>query len=333
MEDTSIQKAAEAIANADFILIGAGAGMSADSGLPVYATLSSHPVYQKLGLTFNQIVTPQMMVKNPALFYAHEISVQNLLCNAPPHEGYSILLSWKKKLMEKENNSKLISEVLKNEKSTAILSPTFIVTSNIDGHFEKVGFPETEIAQIHGCGKYWQCGGVPSKGESFMLFERGPCCKKLFEPPSSSEYTIDSSTLQATFSSGKQWPACKFCKDGIARPNTLMFGDSRDFVEDQNVVRTDDYRTWTTTILKLLKENPKLKLAIIEIGCGIRIPSIRKRCEEMLSACPKGQCELIRINPDYPDNKIIQSPTIMIKDTCLKSLKEMDSLMSIPKQQ
>lgn len=87
------------------------------------------------------------------------------------------------------------------------MDTSFVVTSNIDAHFEKSGFPSSEVAQIHGwyqlifsislpwSGKHWQCGGVPSKNNSFMLFERGPCCKKIFDAPLPSEYTV--STLIA----------------------------------------------------------------------------------------------------------------------------------------
>ena len=63
---------------------------------------------------------------------------------------------------------------------------------------------------------------------------------------------------------------------------------------------------------------------ILEIGCGLRVPSIRKRCEEVYAACSKdcpSQVDFIRINPDYPDNKILKSPSISIKETCLTALQ------------
>lgn len=77
--------------------------------------------------------------------------------------------------------------------------------------------------------------------------------------------------MEASFPSGEKWPRCKFCKDGITRPNTLLFGDANAFIEHPNVVRGDDYRTWTQAVIKSLKENPQLKLVIVEIGCGIRV--------------------------------------------------------------
>lgn len=77
--------------------------------------------------------------------------------------------------------------------------------------------------------------------------------------------------MEASFPSGEKWAKCKFCSDGIARPNTLLFGDANAFVEHPSVVRSDDYRTWTLAVIKSLKENPQLKLVIVEIGCGIRV--------------------------------------------------------------
>eukprot|EP01114_Cavostelium_apophysatum_P011645 TRINITY_DN25_c0_g2_i1.p1 TRINITY_DN25_c0_g2~~TRINITY_DN25_c0_g2_i1.p1 ORF type:complete len:328 (-),score=41.89 TRINITY_DN25_c0_g2_i1:1046-2029(-) len=321
--ESEILRAASAIASADFLLIGAGAGMSADSGLPVYANLSENPVYKQLGVTFNQIVTPQMLVRNPALFYGHELSVQSLLTGATPHEGYEIISRWRTALLRKnEVTEPFLSRQFQNDSSVAPIDNVFVVTSNLDGHFIKSGFHPNEVAQIHGSGNYWQCGGVPGRG--FPLFEKPPCCSNIFPAPSPSEYSIDTATMQAVFPGGAKYLKCKFCSEGIARPNTLLFGDGNEFIHHPDIVRRKEEKNWTECVRATLKENPKLKLVILEIGCGIRIPSIRKRCEEMFQSCPEAQTEFIRINPDYPLNPILKAPSIPIQGTCKKTLQEIE---------
>jgi len=200
------------------------------------------------------------------------------------------------------------------------LESCFVVTSNVDGHFLKVGFKSDQVSQIHGCVKFWQCGGTPFPPKtSFQLFEKGPCCDKLYNPPT--DYIIDYNTRRVQFTSP---PKCKFCDSGIARPNVYLFGDGKSFVENNDIIRKTEYDQWISKVKDELKRNSKLRFSIIEIGCGLRVPSIRKRCEEVFDACPSQQTEFIRINPEYPDNKILRSPSISIKDTCLSALQKID---------
>lgn len=50
--DESILAAATAIAAADYLLVAAGAGFSADSGLPIYADVARDPKWRSLGLSY-----------------------------------------------------------------------------------------------------------------------------------------------------------------------------------------------------------------------------------------------------------------------------------------
>ena len=44
--------------------------MSADSGLAVFATVGKdNPVYQSFGLAYDNLASPTMLAKDPALFY------------------------------------------------------------------------------------------------------------------------------------------------------------------------------------------------------------------------------------------------------------------------
>jgi len=333
--DVLYDKAAQAIKKANFLLIGAGAGMSADAGLPVFAAINQQDIFQKLGLSYDQVCSPTTLVKDPALFYGFELGSLVKYKKTPPHEGYSILKSWHDQIIDR--NKDVIEKLQSLQKSNSTqthTSPTlprnnFVVTSNVDGHFERVGFASSEVSQIHGTLHKFQCAGVPNTGkQSFLLFSRGPCCNDLWDAPTEDLFQIDESTMRCTFNDGNSYVKCKFCKDGVGKPNIYLFGDGKGFVEHPEIVKYHTYSTWKESVLQLLKENKDLRVVVIEIGSGLRVPSIRKRCEEFYGSCPS-QCEFIRINPEFPDNKITHSPTIPIKETCLKALQQINARISV----
>jgi len=74
-----------------------------------------------------------------------------------------------------------------------------------------------------------------------------------------------------------------------------------------------------------LKSKPTLKLVILEIGCGLRVPSLRKKGEE-LSRDLGAQASLVRINPEYPSNPLVHPPTVGVKSKGLAALRRIDAL-------
>src|SRR2546421_8973787 len=67
--DTAIARAAEAIAAADALLIGAGAGMGVDSGLPDFrgpeGFWRAYPLFRARGLRFEQMSNPVWFRQDP----------------------------------------------------------------------------------------------------------------------------------------------------------------------------------------------------------------------------------------------------------------------------
>ena len=80
------------------------------------------------------------------------------------------------------------------------------------------------------------------------------------------------------------------------------------------------YQAWEETMESAMEEashnntaitsdDDSMKLVILEIGCGIRVPSVRMECQDVLhdtaarcqrqSADSPPCCSLIRINPDH----------------------------------
>jgi len=182
----TIRKAATLIRDADAILVGAGAGMGVDSGLPDFrgneGFWNAYPPYKKLGLNFYQMANPEGFQSDPKFawgFYGHRL---NLYRNTIPHGGFTILKKW----VEVKNNN------------------FFIFTSNVDGQFQKAEFSEEKIEECHGSINFLQCASS---------------CSDIWDA-SSIEIEVDINTMRAE----GDLPVCEKC-GSVARPNILMFGD------------------------------------------------------------------------------------------------------------
>ncbi len=185
--ESALDQAAEAIVAADAILIGAGAGMGVDSGLPDFrgpeGFWRAYPPYQRLGLHFSAVANPRWFVEDPELawgFYGHRM---RLYRRTLPHEGFGILRRWADRRVH----------------------GGFVYTSNVDGHFQLDGFADDRVVEVHGTIRAMQC--------------LNGCGVGAF-PSESYEVTIDETTMRAV----RPLPKCPRC-GSLARPNILMFGD------------------------------------------------------------------------------------------------------------
>jgi len=130
-------------------------------------------------------------------------------------------------------------------------------------------------------------------------------------------------------------PRCPKCQDGWLRPHVFLFGDGSRYVNDKDATGLIAWGDWREKVLRKLAHGHGQRLVILEIGCGLRVPNLRKRCEEFFSeavdkaAPPTSQTntpcvEFIRINPEFEDHAMVSSPTIPIKATALQALQEID---------
>ena len=125
----------------------------------------------------------------------------------------------------------------------------FVVTSNVDGHFQKAGYDPARVHEIHGDLRHVQCKNM--------------CSRQLYAMPvweKTVEYLTDI-------------PRCPRCNN-ILRPHVLMFSDPT-FVWTNVDAGADRYRDWSA---------PKINVVGIEIGAGKVIPSIRQLGESRTSA-------------------------------------------------
>jgi NAD-dependent SIR2 family protein deacetylase len=135
--EANFAAAADCIRRADALLIGAGAGMGVDSGLPDFrgpeGFWKAYPPFR--GREFAEMSNPVWFITDPALawgFFGHRLGLYRATV---PHEGFQILRRWSEQ------------------------RPTFVFTSNVDGQFQKAGFGETGVVECHGSIHHLQCNG------------------------------------------------------------------------------------------------------------------------------------------------------------------------------
>jgi NAD-dependent SIR2 family protein deacetylase len=204
-----IAAAAEAICSAEALLIGAGAGMGVDSGLPDFrgneGFWRAYPPLKKLGLSFVTLANPYWFYHDPEQawgFYGHR---RNLYRVTQPHAGFAILRRW----------------------AASVPAGSFIFTSNVDCHFQKAGFDRERVVECHGSLEHLQCMGY--------------CTHDIWlAPPEPIE--ID----EATFRALPPLPSCPRC-GGLARPNVLMFGDG-EWLEERTHEQQARYLAWRRQI-------------------------------------------------------------------------------------
>lgn len=243
--------AARAVDEAEALVVTAGAGMGVDSGLPDFrgpeGFWRAYPAFRELGLRFEELANPEWFFDDPALawgFYGHRL---NLYRRTVPHEGFATLLAWAK----------------------AKPHGAFVFTSNVDGHFQRSGFPEGRVVECHGSIHHLQC-------------LRG--CGEPIRPAEGVEVEVDDVTCRAK----APFPTCPSCR-GLARPNILMFGD----------MGWDDSRTDAQhATLGNWLDGVDGALAVLEFGAGTNVPTVRIFSERVSRHSRR---TLIRVNPREPE--------------------------------
>ncbi|MFK5927805.1 MAG: Sir2 family NAD-dependent protein deacetylase [Desulfuromusa sp.] len=274
MFNPRITEAAEVIRKANALVITAGAGMGVDSGLPDFrgnqGFWNSYPMYERLGLSFIQAANPEHFDDDPHFgwgFYGHRT---NLYRNTVPHTGFRILQDWIKEFE----------------------LDYFVATSNVDGQFQKAGFSENRVLEVHGSIHHLQC--------------TVPCTHNIW--PNDTEYDIDESTMRSM-----NVPKCPQCQR-VARPNILMFGDYS-WLSKRSAVQEENFD-------EFLQHNSNNKMVVIEIGAGSAIPTIRHLSEQL------GQSQktsVIRINPREPQ---IRAPHFAFSGGAVEILSQMQDVLN-----
>ena len=233
MSDRNYEKAAEVVSRAGVFVVTAGAGMGVDSGLPDFrgnqGFWNAYPPYARLGLSFIDCANPEHFERDPSFgwgFYGHRT---NLYRYTIPHEGFHIIRRW----IEQK------------------AAPCFVVTSNVDGQFQKAGYDDDSILEVHGSIHWLQCSL--------------PCNDSIW--PNAENIPVDESTMRAG-----HIPRCPSC-GRVSRPNILMFGDWS-WLPGRTHEQEGRYR-------QFVDEHRGSRVAVIEMGAGTAIPTIRAKSERL----------------------------------------------------
>lgn len=194
----AIGRAAALLAEADGLLVAAGAGMGVDSGLPDFRGAAgfwrAYPPLRRLGLAFHDMASPATFDDDPRLawgFYGHRLALYRA---TRPHAGFAILRALARRMPD----------------------GGFVFTSNVDGQFQRAGFDPDAIVECHGSIHHLQC--------------TRPCCDAIWPADGVlPEVDMDACRLRSAL------PGCPRC-GALARPNILMFNDGAwlpDRTEDQ----------------------------------------------------------------------------------------------------
>jgi NAD-dependent SIR2 family protein deacetylase len=248
------------------VLITAGSGMSADSGIPVYRPRcysqqsldgfffdsrkpDTGPWHQQ-GFSsddenkYRSVTNPQVFDDFPSVAWGYAALQLSRFQETGPHSGYTNLLL-------------ALSDLSVDY---------FVFTTNVDGFFVRAGFDPDRIVERHGNMHWIQCAGG---------------CHTL--------WCLDSSKLRFTGSDEpvllSDPPLCPRCAAG-ARPNVFMFSD--------NAWNKTRYRSQLSRYEQWRRANPSP--VVLELGVGDAIPTASDESSTSSNL-------VFRVNPDADSNR------------------------------
>jgi len=211
--EAAIAAATALLRAADGLLIGAGAGMGVDSGLPDFrgdhGFWRAYPPLAAAGIRFVEIANPDRFESDPTLawgFYGHRLALYRATV---PHAGFAVL----------------------RELGARLPHGAFVFTSNVDGQFGRAGFADERIVECHGSIHHLQC--------------TRPCGAAIW-PADAVAPVVDAATCRMA----APLPRCPHC-GALARPNILMFGDGR-WVDARTATQYDRLDTWRRRVGRLV---------------------------------------------------------------------------------
>ncbi len=165
--EQKIQRIADAIEQAERILIITGAGLSADSGLPTYRGLGGlYNGHTDEGLPIEAALSGSMLQRDPALCWKYLAELGKACLGAQPNAGHLAIAELQRRKPE-----------------------CWVLTQNIDGYHRAAGSPAERLIEIHGelAPLYCQsCGAVDPQLLEHLSRPLPPRCRQcngVLRPP------------------------------------------------------------------------------------------------------------------------------------------------------
>jgi NAD-dependent SIR2 family protein deacetylase len=270
------------IRSAAFVIVGAGAGMSADSGIQTYQQVDDSEFLTTRNLSYRDVSSIDLLAKNPALFAEWAERCIEKFRASEPHNGYALLNQLQQYMSNDSRNAELCAALhgaMRNGARSAELDATrmpgrmLVVTTNVDSMFRRAGLHD--VVELHGAYERWQCSALCLPEDNAPPYAKfGKVCTK-------QTWQLDSA-WQPTGA----LPPCRHCAKRPARPAVYNFGDSHfvgDAVDEANLV------CFVEAVRAL-----QLPVVLLEIGVGQRLPRIRRIFGDLHSDAVMH----IRLNPD-----------------------------------
>lgn len=274
MNTNNYLKIKELIKNADAILVGAGAGLSSSAGID-YSKESFKKKFPELVKSYG------MTDMYTSSFYEFNTEEERWSYWAK-HINYSFIAP---SPLEAYKN---LFEIVKNKNY-------FVITTNVDGQFEKSGFAHDKVFEVQGSYGKMQC----SVGCHNKLYDNTKLVNDMLK--SKDNLKIDSELV----------PKCPVC----GRKMEINIRKDAFFVED------DNWHKLNNTYEKFINDNKNKKLVLIELGVGFNTPGIIRFPFEQL-AYANDNVTLIRINDKYNDMVYeLQDQAICVKEDCSMAIK------------
>ena len=324
--DVNILRAARKLHDANYLLITAGAGFSADSGLQTYECAPTE---------YSAMCNPSKLMQSSYDFQRFWLKFTRAYSETDPHFGYELLDQWC-------SGGRLRHLNRSSNDVDSLASPWWVYTSNVDGHFRRFKSFANTLCEIHGSALLFRCaGGIGyANGEPRLGKEWHRWNQKIMSTDSCKHTTVEMSQnkLRSIAKSDEIFLCCH-CRRPM-RPNVLMFHDTDENVLNTINIQRERYQTWESLVEDYVAVNEQ-KLVILEMGCGTNVPAVREESLEVLLDCAKkvksnghrnvGSVCLIRINPkdsevDVDGNSVESIP---IASTAAVALQEIDAWINV----
>ena len=258
MEELII-KSKKLIEEADVILIGAGAGLSSSAGL----TYSGERFQKHFSEFINKYEITDMY---SAVFYPYKTLEEkwgylseHIYQNRYSDTGLTLY--------------KVLLEIVRDK-------DYFVITTNVDSQFEKVGFKKEKIFEVQGNYGQFQCSV--------------PCHNKVY------------SNKEIIFEMRKQRKDLKIPTNLIPKCPRCNAEMTTHLRVDNLFVQTEEWYKQQERYYKFLEKNQNKKIVLLELGVGFNTPTIIKFPFERLNKF-LDNTKLIRVNKEnyFKDDSII----------------------------